>query len=234
MAIPASISREMTRPLSLGVLLSGSGTNLQALIDAIAARELDARIAVVVSNDAAAHGLVRARDHGIAAEVVPHAAFATRAAFDAAVVEVLRAHGVELVILAGFMRLVTPVLLEAFPMRVLNIHPALLPAFPGLHAERQALAHGARVTGVTVHFVDEHTDHGPIILQVAVPILPGDDEARLHQRIQRQEHRAYARAIQLVAEGRVRVEGRHVVIADEIADPDAALASPAFTQRTSG
>ncbi|MBI3769484.1 MAG: phosphoribosylglycinamide formyltransferase [Deltaproteobacteria bacterium] len=223
----------MARPLSLGVLLSGSGTNLQALIDAVAARQLDAQIAVVVSNEATAYGLVRAREHGISTEIVAHGVFRSRAAFDARLVEVLRAHGVELVVLAGFMRLVTPVLLGAFPARVVNIHPALLPAFPGLHAERQALAHGARITGVTVHFVDEHADHGPIIVQVAVPILPDDDEARLHLRIQRQEHRAYARAIQLIAEGRVRIEGRRVLIDGDTADAEAALASPPFAQRTS-
>src|SRR5258706_4684667 len=183
-------------------MLSGSGTNLQALNDAIAARELDARIAVVVSNQAAAGGLARARTRGIPTVVVPHGDFPSRAAFDARLVEVLHAHGVELVVLAGFMRLVTPVLLAAFPARVLNIHPALLPAFPGLHAERQALAHGARVTGVTVHFVDQHADHGPIILQVAVPILPYDDDRRLHLPIQRPEPCAYARAVQLIAQGR--------------------------------
>lgn len=224
----------MARPLAVGVLLSGSGTNLQALIDAIAAAHLDARVAVVVSNDAAAYGLVRAERHGIPTEIVPHGAFPSRTAFDARLVEVLRAHGVELVVLAGFMRLVTPVLLGAFPARVLNIHPALLPAFPGLHAERQALAYGARVTGVTVHFVDEQTDAGPVLVQVAVPILPDDDEARLHARIQRQEHRAYAQAIQLIAEGRVRVDGRRVVIDGATADDGAALPSPTPPpQRTS-
>ncbi|HEY2386860.1 MAG TPA: phosphoribosylglycinamide formyltransferase [Candidatus Binatia bacterium] len=221
----------MARPLRVGVLLSGSGTNLQAMIDAIAAGSLDARIAVVVSNDPAAQGLARAARHGIPTVTVPHGDFPTRTAFDAKVVEVLRAHDVELVALAGFMRLVTPVLLAAFPHRVLNIHPALLPAFPGLHAERQALAHGVRVTGVTVHFVDEQTDHGPIILQVAVPILPDDDEERLHARVQRQEHLAYARAIQLIAEDRVRVEGRRVVITDAGHDGDAALASPPIPGR---
>lgn len=221
----------MSRPLSVGVLLSGSGSNLQALIDAIVAGQLDARIAVVVSNEPDAYGLVRARAHGIPAEVVPHGAFPTRAAFDARLVEVLRGHQVELVALAGFMRLVTPVLLGAFPARVLNIHPALLPAFPGLHAERQALEYGACVTGVTVHFVDEHADHGPIILQVAVPILPGDDEAGLHARIQRQEQRAYARAIQLVAEGRVHIDGRRVRVDGTEADEGADLANPPFPAR---
>jgi phosphoribosylglycinamide formyltransferase-1 len=198
--------------LRLGVLLSGSGTNLQALIDAIAAGRLDARVAVVVSNVPAAGGLARARVAGIPTVVVPHGDFPTRAACDGRIVEVLRAHDVELVALAGYMRLVTAVLLDAYPARVLNVHPALLPAFRGLHAERQALDHGATITGVTVHFVDEETDHGPILVQAAVPILPDDDEETLHRRIQAQEHRAYPLAIQLVAEGRVRLAGRRVVI----------------------
>ena len=216
----------MADPLRLGVLLSGSGTNLQALIDAVAAGRLRATIAVVISNVPDATGLERARRHGIAAVTLDHRGSSSRAAYDAQVVEVLRAHDVGLVALAGFMRLVTPVLLDAFPNRVLNVHPALLPAFPGLHAERQALAYGARLTGVTVHFVDEKTDHGPILAQAAVPILPADTEATLHARVQRQEHRLYPLAIQLIADGRVRVEGRRVVIADSHPDADDALANP--------
>jgi phosphoribosylglycinamide formyltransferase 1 len=216
----------MAPPLTLGVLVSGSGTNLQALIDAIGAGHLDARIGVVVSNEPTALGLARATRHGIPTVAVAHGDYPSRSAFDGKLVEVLRAHAVELVVLAGFMRLVSRVLLDAFPSAVLNIHPALLPAFPGLHAERQALAHGARITGVTVHFVDEHTDHGPILLQIAVPILPDDDEDALHRRIQRQEHRAYAAAIQLIAERRVRIDGRCVTIADASPDGGAALANP--------
>jgi phosphoribosylglycinamide formyltransferase 1 len=216
----------MREPLALGVLLSGSGSNLQALIDAIAAGRLHARIAVVISNVADARGLERARTHGLATVVLAHADAPTRAEYDARLVATLRAHNVELVVLAGFMRLVTRVLLEAFPARVLNVHPALLPAFPGLHAERQALAHGVRLTGVTIHFVDEETDHGPILAQAAVPIAPGDTEETLHARIQRQEHRLYPLAIQLIAEGRVRVDGRHVAITGWSAAAEAVLASP--------
>jgi phosphoribosylglycinamide formyltransferase-1 len=216
----------MPDPLALGVLLSGSGTNLQALIDAIAAGRLHARIAVVISNVADAGGVERARRHGVTVVALPHGDAKTREAYDAQLVEVLRAHGVELVVLAGFMRLVTPVLLAAYPLRVVNVHPALLPAFPGLHAERQALAHGTRLTGVTVHFVDEQTDHGPILAQAAVPILPDDTEERLHARIQRQEHRLYPFAIQLLAEGRVRVEGRRVVIDGAAPATDGFLANP--------
>jgi phosphoribosylglycinamide formyltransferase-1 len=216
----------MPEPLALGVLLSGSGTNLQALIDAIAAGRLRARIAVVISNVEGAGGVARARRAGVPVLVLPHGAMGSREAYDRRVVAELHAHGVELVVLAGFMRLVTPVLLSAFPERVVNVHPALLPAFPGLHAERQALAHGARLTGVTVHFVDEETDHGPIIAQAAVPVLPDDTEATLHARVQRQEHRLYPFAIQLIATGRVRVEGRRVIIADATPAADAALANP--------
>jgi len=215
-------------PLALGVLLSGSGTNLQALIDAIDAGRLDARIAVVVSNRADAHGVTRAAKAGLATVVLRHGDFASREAYDRALVTELRGRGVELVVLAGFMRLVTSVLLGAFPGRVLNIHPALLPAFPGLHAERQALAHGATMSGVTVHFVDEETDHGPILLQIAVPILPDDTEETLHARIQRQEHRAYPQAIQWIAEGRVHLDGRQVLVDGTAPRPDALLASPAL------
>jgi phosphoribosylglycinamide formyltransferase-1 len=222
----------MTTPLRLGVLISGSGTNLQALIDAIATGRLHAHIAVVVSNVAAAPGLARAQHAGIPTVVAAHGAHPSRAAYDTHLVEILRAHDVELVALAGFMRLVSPVLLDAFPARVLNVHPALLPAFPGLHAERQALAHGVALAGVTVHFVDEHTDHGPILVQVAVPIRPDDTEATLHRRIQIQEHRAYPRAIQLIAEGRVRIEGRRVVVAGAPADDHRALMNPADDEDT--
>ncbi len=216
----------MAEPLALGVLLSGSGTNLQALIDAIAAGRLHARIAVVIANVSTAGGLERARRHGLTTIVAEHRDSPSREAYDERLVATLRAHGADLVVLAGFMRLVTPVLLTAYPGRVLNVHPALLPAFPGLHAERQALAHGVRLTGVTVHFVDEQTDHGPILAQAAVPILPGDTEETLHARIQRQEHRLYPFAIQLIAEGRVRIEGRRVLISGWSPTADAALASP--------
>lgn len=220
--------------LTLGILLSGSGTNLQAIIDAIEAGDLDARIGVVISNVPDAYGLTRAQAHGVPVEVVPHRGFPSREAYDAHLVERLRTHGVELVVLAGFMRIVTRVLLEAFPDRVVNIHPALLPAFPGLHAERQALDYGVRITGVTVHLVDEQTDHGPILAQAAVPVLPDDTEERLHARIQVQEHRLYPLAIQLIAEGRVRVEGRRAIISERLAPPDAALANPDPVPATAG
>jgi phosphoribosylglycinamide formyltransferase 1 len=202
------------RKLEVGVLVSGSGTNLQALIDRIEAGALAARLACVISNKADAFALDRARKHGIPALYLDHRQFSGREAYDAALVAALREHGVELVVLAGFMRIVTPVLLEAFPQAVMNIHPALLPAFPGLHAQRQALEHGAKVTGCTVHFVDSGTDTGPIILQAPVPILEGDTPETLSQRISREEHRVYPAAVQLFAEGRLTVVGRRVIISD--------------------
>jgi phosphoribosylglycinamide formyltransferase 1 len=189
----------------LGVLVSGSGTNLQAILDAIRGRELDARVAVVVSNVPGAKALDRARDVGVEAVVVDHTEFATRSEFDAAVVALLRARGVELVVLAGFMRLLTRSLLDAFPMRIVNVHPALLPAFPGVAGQRQALEYGVRVTGCTVHFVDGGTDTGPIIAQATVPVLDGDDEASLTARILAKEHELLPRVLQWIAEGRVAV-----------------------------
>jgi phosphoribosylglycinamide formyltransferase-1 len=190
----------------LGVLVSGSGTNLQAIVDAVRERRLDARLAVVVSNVPGAKALDRARTAGIETVVVDHRSFADRPSFDAAVVEVLRERGVELVVLAGFMRLVTPVLLDAFPMRIVNVHPALLPAFPGINGQRQALEYGARVAGCTVHFVDRGTDTGPIIAQETVPVFDDDDEASLTARILTKEHELLPRVIQWVADGRVTVE----------------------------
>lgn len=192
--------------ITLGVLVSGTGTNLQALLDAIAGRTLDARIAVVVSNVPGAKALQRAQDAGVKTLVVDHTKYADRRAFDGAIVEALRAHGVELVVLAGFMRLLTDVLLDAYPMRIVNVHPALLPAFPGVHAQKQAVDYGARVSGCTVHLVDAGTDTGPIVAQTAVPVLEGDDEESLRLRILKEEHALLPRVLQWFAEGRVTVE----------------------------
>jgi phosphoribosylglycinamide formyltransferase-1 len=192
--------------IALGVLVSGAGTNLQAILDAVASRKLDARIGVVVSNVPGAGALKRAQDAGVKTVVVDHTQYTDRCAFDAAVVEALRAHGVELVVLAGFMRLVTDVLLDAYPMRIVNVHPALLPAFPGLHAQRQAVDYGVRVSGVTVHLVDAGTDSGPIVAQTAVPVHEGDDEESLRKRILKEEHALLPRVLQWFSEGRVTVE----------------------------
>jgi phosphoribosylglycinamide formyltransferase-1 len=201
--------------VTVGVLVSGSGTNLQAILDRIADGTLDCRIGVVIGNRPAAAGLERARRAGVTARVLEHRAYATREAYDEALVQALREAAVELVVLAGFDRLVTGVLLGAFPGRVMNIHPALLPAFKGLHAQRQALAYGVRIVGATVHFVDEETDHGPIILQGAVVVAPDDTEDTLAHRILEVEHRLYPAAIQLYAEGRLTIDGRRVRIAGE-------------------
>jgi phosphoribosylglycinamide formyltransferase-1 len=216
----------MPTPLPLGVLASGSGTNLQAIIDAIEHGDVPAEIKVLISNRPQAKALERAASHGISTEILDHKAFGSREAFDERVVEVLRGHGVELVCLAGFDRIVSGVFVRAFPDRILNIHPALLPAFPGLHAQRQALDYGVQIAGCTVHLVDEQTDHGPIVIQAAVPVYDDDTEETLSERILLEEHRIYAEAICLFAEDRVRIEGRHVRILDEIPLSDRALINP--------
>lgn len=212
MSTPAvSEKTPSSRKTPVGVLISGSGTNLQALLDACAAPDFPARVAVVISNRRDAYGLERARAAGVPAVWVPHRGKA-RADFDAELVAGLREHGAQWVCLAGFMRIVTPVFLDAFPQRVLNIHPALLPAFPGVHAQAQALAAGVKVAGATVHFVDAGTDTGPIIAQGAVPVLDDDDEDALKARILAVEHELYPRALRLAVEGRLRVEGQRVVV----------------------
>ncbi len=206
-----------------GVLVSGTGTNLQALIDAAAKPDYPAEIAVVVSNVKTAKALERAGKAGIPTEVIEHGAFPDREAFDAHIAQALQRHGVELVCLAGFMRLLGPGFLRAFPGRVLNIHPALLPSFPGLHAPRQAIRHGAKVSGCTVHLVDEGLDSGPILVQAAVPVLPDDDEGALAARILIQEHRIYPLAVRWMADGRVELSGRTVRVRG--AGPDGAVLS---------
>jgi phosphoribosylglycinamide formyltransferase-1 len=191
--------------MTLGILVSGSGTNLQAILDAVATGKLHAKIGVVLSNVATAKALDRAKNAGIETAVVDHKRFTSREDFDAAVARVLREKGVDYVVLAGFMRLVTPVLLDAFHHRVVNIHPALLPAFPGIHAQRQALAYGVRVSGCTVHFVDSGMDTGPIIAQATVPVLDDDTEATLAARILATEHALLPVVLQWIADGRVEV-----------------------------
>lgn len=213
--------------IAVGVLVSGVGTNLQAILDACRAGRIDARVAIVVSNLPGVRALDRARAAGVATVVVDPLAFPDREAFETELVRVLKSSGVELVCLAGFMRLLSPRFLRAFPSRVINIHPALLPAFPGLHGPGQALAYGVKVAGCTVHFVDEGTDTGPVILQAAVPVQAGDDEPALAARILVQEHRLYPRAIDLIARGRVGVEGRRVRI-EGAADATGALVNPAL------
>jgi phosphoribosylglycinamide formyltransferase-1 len=198
----------------IGVLVSGRGSNLQALVDAARRGELGGEVGVVVSNEETALALERARQAGIPAVFRDHRG-RKREDFDAEIVEILRAHRVDLVCLAGFMRLLSPVFVRAFPGRILNIHPALLPAFPGLDAQRQAWEHGAKVSGATVHLVDEGLDSGPIVAQEAVKVLSGDTPETLAARILEVEHRLYPRAVRLMLEGRCRVEGRRVIVEGE-------------------
>jgi phosphoribosylglycinamide formyltransferase-1 len=196
--------------VAAGVLISGAGTNLQAILDRIAAGRLDCSVRLVISNRPGVEGLRRAERAGVPVKVIDHKAFANREEFDTAVVSALREAEVELVVLAGFDRLLSPVLIGAFAGRIMNIHPALLPAFKGLHAQRQALEYGVKIVGATVHFVDEHLDHGPIIIQGAVAIGPDDTEEAVRERILQVEHDIYPTAIQLFAEGRLTIEGRRV------------------------
>jgi len=201
--------------LALGVLVYGRGSNLQAILDACARPGFPARVAVVISDRERALALERARAAGVEALWVNPKDFADRESFDLALVRELTQRGVGLVCHAGFMRILSPAYVRAFAGRALNIHPSLLPSFPGLHAQRQALDHGARVSGATVHFVDEGMDTGPIVLQAAVPIEPGDTEDTLAARILVQEHRLYPEAIRLFAEGRLRIDGRRVIVSPE-------------------
>jgi phosphoribosylglycinamide formyltransferase-1 len=208
----------MAGKLRVGVLASGRGSNLQAIIEAIDAGTLHAGIAVVISNKQEAQALERARSHGIADVFLDPKLYATRTdkreAYDHAVLDILRKHDVELVLLAGYMKIVTPVLIDAYRNRMMNIHPSLLPSFPGLEAQQQALAWGVKTSGCTVHFVTEGVDEGPIVLQAVVSVLEQDSPETLAARILIEEHKIYPRAVQLYAEGRLHVEGRRVRIAD--------------------
>lgn len=200
--------------LKIGVLASGSGSNLQAIIDEAATGQIPVEVVMVISDKPDAYALTRAEQAGIMTAVVLPRDYATREEYDAQVVKLLQLAGAEAVALAGYLRIVTPVLLAAFPQRVLNIHPALLPSFPGLHGQRQAFEYGVKVAGCTVHFVDEGLDSGPIILQAPVPVLDSDDEDTLTARILQQEHIIFPLALKLLAEGKLTIEGRRVKIAD--------------------
>ena len=202
----------MSAPLSVGVLASGRGSNLQALLDACRTPGFPARIAVVISDREHAAALDRARAAGVEALWISPKDFADREQFDAALVRELQARKVGLVCQAGFMRILSPVYVRAFAGRALNIHPSLLPAFPGLHPHRQALDHGVKVSGATVHFVEDGVDSGPIVLQAAVPVEPDDTETTLAARVLIEEHRLYPAAVRLFAEGRLEIVGRRVRI----------------------
>lgn len=200
--------------LKLGVLFSGRGTNLQAILDATAQADFPAETALVISNRPDATGLDRARAAGVPAKVVDHKAYPNRPAFEAALNDMLTAAGVDLVCLAGFMRLLTPTFVDRWAGRAINIHPSLLPAFPGLDTHARAIEAGARFAGATVHFLSAEMDAGPIILQAATPILPSDDSDSLAARVLQAEHEIYVRAIRWIADGRVRIDGGRTIIED--------------------
>lgn len=198
--------------INLAVLVSGSGTNLQAIADSIEAKKLDAKIKIVISNNANAYAVERAKKHHIPTFIIQDSHFKTREDADRHLVEIIKSHSVDLVALAGFMRLLTPVFIKSFPMRIMNIHPALLPAFPGLHAQKKAIDYGVKFSGCTVHFVDEGVDTGPIIIQAVVPVHDNDTDETLAKRIQEEEHRIYPEAIRFFAQGKLEIRGRKVFI----------------------
>jgi phosphoribosylglycinamide formyltransferase-1 len=201
------------KKVKLGVLVSGRGSNLQAIIDNIEKGLLPAEVVIVISDQPDAYSLERARKHNISAIHISAKGYrGKRDEYDALLVTEFQKNKVELVCLAGFMRIITPTLIKAFPNRILNIHPALLPAFPGLHVQKAALDHGVKFSGCTVHFVDEGMDTGPIIIQAVVPILDNDTVDSLSERILKQEHKIYSRAINLYAEGRLKIDGRRVLV----------------------
>lgn len=200
------------QPGRIGVLISGRGSNLKSLVEACSAGNIRAQVVVVISNKADAGGLDHARKAGIETVILSHKLYQNREEYDAMVVENLQKHGVDLVCLAGFMRLLSTLFVRAYPMRIMNIHPALLPSFPGLHAQRQAIEYGSKVTGCTVHFVDEGLDSGPVILQKAMEVRPDDTEETLSERLLPVEHQAYVEAVRLFFENRLRAEGRKVII----------------------
>ena len=212
--------------VNLGVLVSGSGSNLQAIIDNIETGRLDARIKIVISNVPGVFALERAKKHGISSLVISHKEYKKREGFDQKLVEVLQVHNVELVILAGYMRIITSVLLRAFPMRVMNIHPALLPAFAWTHVWQAEVDYGVKFAGCTVHFVDEGTDTGPIIIQATVPVYDDDTADTLNARILKQEHKIFSQAIQLYAEGRLEIQGRRVLAKGFSKAPDSFMINP--------
>lgn len=198
--------------LRLGVLVSGRGSNLEAILDAIKQGKLSARVAVVISNKKDAAALERAARYQVPALFLDPTQYGRREEYDAAVLQQLKEFGVEFVVLAGYMRLVTPTLIQPYHDRIINTHPSLLPAFPGMHAQRQALSYGVRVSGCTIHFVDEEMDHGPIIAQASVPVFEGDTVEQLSERILAEEHRLLPQVLQLYAEGKLTVDGRKVHI----------------------
>jgi phosphoribosylglycinamide formyltransferase-1 len=201
--------------LKLGILISGNGSNLQSIIDHIEKGSLKATIKIVISNNSDAYGLTRAKKHGIPVVVLKNGDFKNKEDFDSELINIFKKNSVDLVILAGFMRIITSTILNAFPQKIMNIHPALLPSFPGIHGQKQALEYGVKLSGCTVHFVDEGVDTGPIIIQSAVQVFDDDTEETLAARILKEEHRIYPQAIQFFAEGKIEIKGRKVLINTE-------------------
>ena len=201
--------------LKLGILISGNGSNLQSIIDYIEKGSLKATIKIVISNNPDAYGLTRAKKHGIPVVILKNGDFINKEDFDLELINILKNNSVDLVILAGFMRVLTPTFLKAFTQKIMNIHPALLPSFPGIHGQKQALEYGVKLSGCTVHFVDEGVDTGPIIIQSAVQVFDDDTEETLAARILKEEHRIYPLAIQFFAEGKIEIKGRKVRIKTE-------------------
>jgi phosphoribosylglycinamide formyltransferase-1 len=219
----------MLKKVGIGVLVSGGGSNLQSIIDHTEAGTLDAEIRIVISNNPDALALERCRKHRICSVVVDHRQFDTRESYDRRTISILESSGVELVVMAGFMRILSPEFFRAFPRRIMNIHPALLPAFPGIHVQRKAIEYGVKFAGCTVHFADEGVDTGPIIIQSVVPVFEDDTADTLSARILKEEHRIYPQAIQYYAEGRIEIQGRKVLINNAQRFTEKALHNPPLT-----
>ena len=219
----------MKKKVNMGVLVSGSGTNLQSIIDNSEKGFLDADIKVVISNNPDSYALERSKKHNIPAVLIEQSDFTNREDFDRKMIEILNSYSVELVAMAGFMRILSPAFLKAFPMRVINIHPAILPSFPGLHGQQQAFDYGVKFSGCSVHFADEGVDTGPIIIQAVVPVYDDDTEDSLSERILKEEHKIYSQAIQRYAEGKLEVVGRKVRVKDHKQIGDSPLHNPPLT-----
>ncbi|MEN6320053.1 MAG: phosphoribosylglycinamide formyltransferase [Syntrophaceae bacterium] len=219
----------MKKKILLGVLVSGSGSNLQSIIDNIEKGLIDAEIKVVISNNPDAYALVRAQKYNIPSIIIKHTDFETRENFDQMMIDVLKSYSVDLVVMAGFMRLLSPLFLQTFPMKIMNIHPTILPAFPGVGAQKKAVEYGVKFSGCSVHFADQGVDSGPIIIQAIVPVYDDDTESTLSARILKEEHKIYSQAIQFYAEGRIEIVGRRVRIKGSTRIPEEPHHNPPLT-----
>lgn len=219
----------MRKKVGIGVLVSGSGSNLQSIIDHIENGTLDAEIRIVISNISDAYALERCIKHRIPSAVVNHHEFGSREEFDRRIISILKSSGVELVVMAGFMRILSQEFFRAFPLRIMNIHPALLPAFPGIHVQQKAIEYGVKFSGCTVHFADAGVDSGPIIIQSVVPVYDDDDTNTLSERILREEHKIYPQAIQYYAEGKIEIAGHRVLVRNGKRLAENALHNPPLT-----